>query len=154
MLPSISASHVYLYFLPKYWYLSIIFLFHCFVVPFGYSNDADTKSTVILKGIIRKQKGRLWLQDRQRFCQPVAQLSNMKLWWDRWTRWWAMKLWRSQGDTWRLTGPHCDLCMGPGTLQPPAAICPEPRWATDFISCHSRTWVYRTGCLLCKYSLS
>lgn len=116
-------------------------------------------STVILKGIIRKQKKRQWLQDRQRLCQLVAQLSNVQLWWDWQASWWAMKLWKGQGDTWRLAGSQCGLYAEPGTLQPPAANASIaqsslPRQATNFISCHSSTWVYRTGCLLCKYSLS
>lgn len=43
----------------------------------------------------------------------------------------------------RLADARCDVCAGPGTLQPPVvntslaqSSCPEPRQTMSFISCH------------------
>lgn len=51
--------------LQKHWYLKVIFLFHCFVVSLCCVTQMTmTKSSVMLTGVIRRQKKTQWQWDR------------------------------------------------------------------------------------------
>lgn len=113
-----------------------------------------TKSTVLLTGVIRKQKKTQWQWELSWALPGRAQPSSMSQGWDRQASCWATNLWKGQGDTWRLTACQCHLYTGPKNTCPAQRSSPKPRGVTDFITCRSSTCIYKNSCLLCKYSLS
>lgn len=143
------------YSLPKHWYSQVIFLFHCFVVSLCCTTQMMmTKSTVILTGVMGKQRKHNDSGSWAELRQPVAQPWNMPLGWDRQAglQLLGYKLWKGQGDTWRPS--HCHLFTGPRNTSSAQRSSPEPGGVTNFITCHSSTCLYKNSCLLCKYSLS